>query len=344
MPRRKPRLTAARDTGWSRDYYRLESDGLKPGADVPLLLPEVMLGDIEGQAATTVSEILAGTLPDELSITRRYWLALFLAFQIVRGEDFRAYVRESTAETYREAYSDISDQAIAARLTKMTGSATPEEVAKHRRMFDSLASRETRLQPTGNMLIALAGQMAKSLAIVIATRPWRIYHASTQLITCDQPVAVVGGPGESRRQRAGIGLSAVLLFPLTPNFLLTIFNPYLRLDQAALYPLLLPTEVAEVNLEIASWSTSTIYEHPRMQFANTLTLPPHPVAATMDVFHSVEGDGRRLLRTSRLSRWAHVPNPPPWPVSRWYGGGWEFPPEMRMHLLGAEMDEIDEMF
>jgi hypothetical protein len=178
--------------------------------------------------------------------------------------------------------------------------------------------------PQKASIIGLSGEIATVIGEHLIGRRWALYRAPLPLVTSDEPVVVVGGPGMSRREQVGIVAAGVVMFPLAPDTLLAMFHPLLDFDMDALCPELTFTEVTECNREIAANSTRWIFEHPGTHYAESLTLPIRPPSSRIEVFANNENRSR-LLRSYRNARWAFVEDPPPWPVARWWRPGWTVP-------------------
>jgi len=311
---------AARQT----DYYRVEADEIDPDKLPPLLF-ELMLGEVEGNAVAAINALIAATDPYEIDPELGSYLAWFVAFQWVRGEAFRTAHREMISEVFREMHADITDEGIAMLVRDSGEEATPERLAEYRQAFADLRERRIRVTPQKASIIGLSAEIAATIGEQLIGRRWVLYRAPLPLITCDEPVVVIGGPGLLRRRQVGIARAGVVLFPLAPDTLLAMFHPLLDLDPAAVYPELTLSEVAECNLEIAANSTRWIFEHPDMHYAETLALPIRPPVSSVEVLHSSDEDTTRLLHSYRNSRWAFVTDPPPWPVTRWWRAGWSLP-------------------
>ncbi|MEW1734392.1 DUF4238 domain-containing protein [Nocardia beijingensis] len=137
---------------------------------------------------------------------------------------------------------------------------------------------------------------------------WWIVSSPSPLATCDEPVLHLGHHDWPRHTRLSFKSTALLLFPIGPYRLLiaapdrnhTLVPPYE----------LTPEETMAVNSETAANSLQFVYEQEDAGVAATLRVPP-PVAAP-------HASSANLLGATVLpTRWASLPTPPPWPLSRW---------------------------
>lgn len=88
--------TAARQT----DFYRLQHPDLDP-VEVPPLLFETMLSQIEGSAKTVIDELLEHFEPGQVDPEQLALFAWHLAMSITRGAVFRAEQQELLSDMYR---------------------------------------------------------------------------------------------------------------------------------------------------------------------------------------------------------------------------------------------------
>lgn len=315
------------------DYYRIESQ-----EHVPPLLFEVMLGQVEGDAVKAIDAIIEAESPYDVDPGLVVSLAVFVAFQWVRGEMFRRGQEASLTAMYRMAYGELTDDAIRAQLVRAGEVADAEAMVTGRQFIDDLREGRIVLSPHKSNSIAMSGEMAVQIGEWLITRRWHVYRGSG-LATSDEPVVTVGGPGLSRREESGIGLAGAVLFPLSPSALLVMFHPLLNLDPGALVPDLVPAEVAECNLEIAANSTRWVFEQPPSHAARTICVPVRwPEAATEQLVATNPDDPSELHRFFRRTRWVTTPSPPKWPVDRWWREGWSVPMS-EVHRWTVEMGE-----
>jgi hypothetical protein len=151
-------------------------------------------------------------------------------------------------------------------------------------------------------------------------REWVIFRTRPTLVTCDEPVITVGGPGWQRDERAGVGSAGVVMYPLSPSDLLELFHTWMRprgpasLDRG---------ETIEVNREVIGNASRWAFERPSRHVTELLTVPPAPTEAHVrEDLPVAEGETGEIFRTYSPSRWPHGVEAPPWPVSRWWDGWW----------------------
>jgi hypothetical protein len=299
---------AARET----DFYRMEHELLDP-EDMPPLLMEALLGRLEGSAKRSLDILMTKqpwTLDDEL----RGELEWHIAFQLTRGRSFRAENHRMLNELYRAQYKDVPDAEIIRRLREAGDVATPEAVAQQRAFLDDLQSGDLEFRRAIPQEVGMAAKAAASVVGHLAARHWVVFDTRPVLVTCDEPVVPVGGPGCARDERAGIATAGVILFPLSPQRLLAMFHRELEPRG----PLALDgIETAEVNLEILSSSFRWAFELPSRAVTRHWMFPAEqPVMTSEGPLADWEGAGD-LYRHYKRTRWAHLPQTP-WPVLRWW--------------------------
>lgn len=305
--------SAARET----DYYRLDHPDVDPN-EIPPLLIETVLSKLEETASVVVGELLRHGDPRQVDFSRLAEFAWHLALSITRGKSFRDESREMLADLYRMQFEKVTDEGIKARLRKYGLEPSLEAVAEHRQFLDDVIAGDiVPMQPEAQV-IAHAAKAAMPLGEHLLKRTWVVYKSPPILVTCDEPVVVIGGPGSPRSERSGVGVAGVVIFPLSPSALLVMFHPAMaprfqaKLDH---------TETAELNREIIAAATRWAFERPSRHITERLRVPPAPVKASLREGPLPQVDGARgeLYRTYRPSRWVEA-DTPPWPVERWWRG------------------------
>jgi hypothetical protein len=297
-----------------RDFYRVESPDIDPG-EIPPLLFETILGEIEGSASPIVSKLVRG---DEISPEEVAQFSWYLGFQATRGRSFREDSTFFASEAVKMQFSGMSDDAIRMRLTDSGTEPTDEAITSAREFVDGIQSGKYFASPQHAQQVGLSGQMAVIVGSTFMFRNWRVFKACAPLITCDEPLVAIGGPTCSRRRDPGYGTAGVVLFPLGPGHLLALFHPDLELDQLAMIPDLLPSEVSEINLDVAAASSRWVIERGDMHLTTHLNVPWGSPVAARDVLSGVGPHGGDIFHFFGNSRWHLSENPPPWPVARWW--------------------------
>ncbi len=144
----------------------------------------------------------------------------------------------------------------------------------------------------------------------LASRSWSLASSASALITCDEPVVLLGYPGWTRNRRLSFATTAILLFPLGPHRLLVAGAAGEHVKVRAPFELS-RAETDAVNLEIAANSLQYIYEQDTTDVGAQLSVPPLPEPADNP------GGQNIFASTSLPTRWASLDHPPPWPLSRW---------------------------
>ncbi|GAA2216016.1 hypothetical protein GCM10009850_114850 [Nonomuraea monospora] len=318
---------AARET----DFYRIEHPAID-SAQVPPLLFETMLGQLEGNAKFAIDELIKHHDVKSLDPDHVALFAWHLAFSITRGTAFRAEQQELLNDFYRLQYAKFTDEDIKAQLRKHGVEPTSEIVGVHREYLDDLRDGRLRVEKTNAALIASSGEMAAVLGEYLLQRNWVVYDTPPILVTCDEPAITVGGPGAPRSERAGVESAGVIMYPLNPAHLLVLFHPEMRPLGP---PFLDRVETAEVNREIIASASRWAFEKPSRHIAQSMRVPPVPEAAFMreGPLPQIEGAESELYRSFKPTRWRDETIAPAWPVARWWRG-WRAQRFPRLEDLG----------
>jgi hypothetical protein len=312
-----------------RDFYRIESPEID-AAEMPPLLFETILGEIEGSASPIVNKLVSA---EEISPEEVAQFSWYLGFQATRGRSFREDIGFFASEAVKIQFSGITDDAIRKRLEESGTEPTDEAIASAREFIDGIQSGQYFASPQHAQQVGLSGQLAVIVGSTFMFRNWRVFEACAPLITCDEPVVAIGGPTCSRRRDPGYGTAGVVIFPLGPAHLLAMFHPDLELDHLGTIPDLLPSEVAEINLDVAAASSRWVIERGDRRLTTHLTLPWGNSAAARDVLNGVGPRGGELHHFFGNDRWHLSGNPPPWPVARWWANQ-----TARSYMLPIEPD------
>lgn len=300
-----PPRKAARET----DYYLLESPDVDP-EEVPPLLMEVMFGEVEGLAKAAIDQMLE-TGSAHLGPEQAAEFAWFLGFQATRGHAYRRTQAHLMNELFRLKYGKVTDEGLRQLLSKRGQPGDDADVAAARRFIDELNAGTMRVTQQQTAMAAQSAKSAYDVGQQFLNRHWQIFTAPPILITCDEPVVLIGGPGHRRGERGGFASVGVVVFPLAPNAVLAMFRDDLRPAEPWE---LAHAEVAELNREILAASARWAFERPARHFTQKVMVPPAPDPAAFEEF---ESDGRQILRAYTPTRWAG-PDAPDWPVRRWW--------------------------
>jgi Protein of unknown function (DUF4238) len=313
---------AARET----DFYRLEAAELDPD-ELPPLLFETLLATVEGWGNSAIDHLLS--LPQYPDPQAAANLASFLGFQFTRGVSHRESILHMANEGFKLRYRGVSDDWIRHELRRRTGTEpTNELVASSRQLLDEIQDGTVHVGPQVAALVGLAGESAITVGGHFLNRAWVVCRTGSRLVTCDEPVVLIGGPRSRRSERAGIATAGVIVFPLDPAHLLAMFRAdiafRLGLDgwrNGQLYSDDLDyVEVAELCREVVGNANRWAFEQPSKQRALGFPIPPAPEPTSLEEAGAIDDEGteKRLIRVYRATRWRNAPVSPPWPVERWW--------------------------
>lgn len=318
------------------DFYRLEDDELDPDS-VPPLLFETILGRVESEAALVVRKLAeqqphGDWVQSNLSPEHVIAMSNFVAFQALRGPWFREVQEGQLSNAYQLLYAHLTEEPnLRTELAERLGRAPSEtEVEEHLGLMRGLASGEVTIAPADAAATGFIGEMAQEIVPHLLQRNWRVFTCTKPLVTCDEPVVVLGGPGTRRGEVAGYWNAAVVIMPLTPNILLGMFRPDIEFTRAGAGQHLAHTEVSELNQELVANSSHHVFEQPNRHVGEALSVPKRPrVCKVEEGYTKLDEPGAEVVRFYRRNRWANCAPKPPWPVSRWWqlviGAPWAGP-------------------
>jgi hypothetical protein len=283
----------------------LKSPNIDP-EHVPPLLAEMALGEIEsefGKAARVLNGAAPGLLtniPPETALAA----AQFMGVQFTRGSVHREVQKEMANLSLRLQWRDATDEQLQEHLRRSGEDYSDSAVAEGREIIDELLAGDVYVAPQAASSIGLALDLGMRAGLELLNRRLVIVDCPPILITSDEPVVTVGGPGFERAERAGIANARLVLFPLTPSRLLVLCRG--DIDTRRIGTQLNHFEVAEVNREILYNTTRWAFERPRRHVTHTMQVPPEPDtrAAQEGPLSPVDGtENGQLFRFCRLTRW-----------------------------------------
>ncbi len=301
---------AARET----DYYRIASQDIDEN-EIPPNLIEHLLGKVEGEAAKVITRLRVEPAPN-LSQNERFALAVFIGVQFTRGRRERELRAAMANETFKLRYGGLTDAGIAEALSRGGREASDTAIAESREFIDGLVSGEIVVAPKQAASIGLALRTGIEIGAEVSAREWVVASAPPVVITCDEPVVCIDGPGSPRGEHAGL-TAALVAFPLAPDRILLITSEGVRVENHLSH-----ADVADLNLEILASSHSLAFELPGRSFTTKTKVPPLPAPVAMErrveqrMKFDDDGEGE-VIRFYRPHRFAAEPWRP-WPVPRWW--------------------------
>lgn len=138
---------------------------------------------------------------------------------------------------------------------------------------------------------------------------------ANDVITTDEPVLALGGPGTHRAAHGQLEKSPVLTYPLAPDAILVMTKT--KLGRIVGPPVLLEREVDELNYELLLNTYRWAFECPGNSYLLQKPIPPRPDVIVHD------------NTTLRPSRHIHSREELAWPFERLWtalaDGGWTRP-------------------
>lgn len=299
---------AARETHFYRlDSPDIDADELPPG------LAELLIGKLEGDAATIIHRLRTEDDP-KLDGDDLLSLSVFLGVQFTRGRRERESLEAMATEHHKILYGHLTDEDIVEILTRRGQAANTEDIKSSREFIDGLNAGEIFVAPQRPASVAMSLEAGYQVGLHLTTRDWVLAAAPPLLITCDEPIVCVGGPGSSRSERAGAASAPLIMCPISPHRMLFIAEPGMRVPEELTH-----NDVAEINLEVLASAHTLAFELPNRRYATSVRIPQLPPAVSLerDVQALVDGvkEPGEIVRLFRLHRFAAEPWRP-WPLAR----------------------------
>lgn len=215
-------------------------------------------------------------------------------------------------------YSDVTtDDDIRIHLKANGRAGTQKEIDELRQRIDELLNGTLVVRPQDAMTIGQSGALAEKVAEHLLAREWIVYQTPAVLVTCDEPVVVIGGPGLPRTERAGIATAGVIAFPLAPHAVLVMFHHDIAPQRVP--GELNHLETLELNHEILASAARWAFERPSRKISTRLQVPPAPEPTAQEgPFEMVDNEEAQLFRSFRPNRWSNAEHIPDWPVAKWW--------------------------
>ncbi|MGO4230962.1 DUF4238 domain-containing protein [Arthrobacter sp. YAF34] len=304
-------LNAARIT----DYYRVESPELD-AHEFPPALVETLLGTIEGKAVPALDALIQKGA-DGLTDMERLHIAQFMGFQYVRGQRSRNLVKTAAESYVRLLHEDLSPDGVRDLLARNGQEPSQEDLDAFATYQTMLREGKITVSPQPAALVGMPLGLAENVGQMLYEKTWALFRTRPILMTSDEPVISIGGPGRDRQIEAGLGTAPVVIFPVAPDALLVMFTE--APEPRKLQELTL-IELAELNREIAASASRWVIDQKGRKAAQAFDIPPSP-NSSLDLREypgtNVEAQGD-IIRTTRPNRWAQTTTPPDWPVLRWF--------------------------
>jgi len=241
---------------------------------------ETILSRVEGAAVAVIDEILE--LRNHVDLQSRGVLSSFMAFQRARGHRQRLMICATAHFTTKLMTQGWSEEQIRARLAVIQPEVTDADVASTQKLLDELQRDEVQIMPQDVQAISTAFSAAELTGGMLFTRPWVIAATPRSLITTDEPVHPIPGPGYPRNETGGLGYAGNA-FPLSPDRLLLAVRPDLadllglsrdleRLETIDLdYP-----ETFGVCKDLLMGATRWAFERSDRKVASNMSVPAKP--------------------------------------------------------------------
>jgi hypothetical protein len=203
---------------------------------------------------------------------------------------------------------------------------TDESVDEARRAVEDLRAGRLVMEPQHASLVGLSFEHVEVVMPLLLGRAWVVCKTPRMMITTDEPVLPVEGPGGLRGQVGGMGSAGAVVFPLSPTETLAMLRQdvalRLGMNQPAVERIwpdrLDELETAQLVKELVAHAHRWTFEVPDRRRVSTLKMPPAVPATDVERGLELDGEPGELIRFFKPNRWSQADRLPPWPVERWW--------------------------
>jgi hypothetical protein len=202
-----------------KDFYSLETD---QGRDP--IVEKFLATDIEGPAAEQIRRLVEGGRSLAAPGVRGP-ISMFLAMQKVRGRASREMLVEHSKATARVMMS-MATPAMVLRVARERGDHEMTEAeAADTAEYARSGEYEIEIQHEANLHMGTLLEPVPDLAKMLYARTWRLLtFADPVLVTCDEPVALIGEDARSPGDAGGLKRAQSIVFTLDPRHALVLIR------------------------------------------------------------------------------------------------------------------------
>lgn len=209
-------VTSPQKAATQTDFYAIEDKYGNKSISV-----EAYLSNVEGNAATVIRDILlAGGFPP--SESDKAALAQFMAFQIARGQNQRAALRQLYEHIHAMAKRGPSVEVVRDYLRSNLGRVpTDDEIEAQQSRNGAHIPDLPSSRQIANQHLSTMFEVAENTAHYIASRCWQLFTFQTpSLLTGDAPVVCT----DPFAPVAGVANADTIFFPLDPTHALALWR------------------------------------------------------------------------------------------------------------------------
>ena len=298
---------------YAENFYEIEAPDIDPDGH-PSMWFETHMSRIEDKAARWFAAL--DGLPDgRIKNTNLLSnLAVYIGLQsqrTVRSRDNEEWIDRAIEHYGAEALFDIPGvlPVLAANYRIRYTPATHQEVAQQI-IGTKLVSAERKPKTIESAIGLWRNKIVPHLE---HERSWWLSSTPTPLITCDEPVVLIGTKRQPRNRPVPFTTAPLILFPIGPQRLLVLA---LRDRTVGRPHALTAAETTYVNREIAFNSNALLFDTPGSTVAEGVAVPPYPPART-GFPDTLANYAEFIDALSPLTRWTGASHWPQWPLPRW---------------------------
>jgi hypothetical protein len=248
-----------------KDFYSLETD---QGRDP--IVEKFLATDIEGPAAESIRRLVEGGRSLAAPAVRgpTSW---FLAMQHVRGRASREMLVEHHKAMARVTAS-LTTPEMVLRGARERGEDMTEEEAADTAEYARSDDYEIEIERAANLHLGTILTSVPDIAKLLYARTWRLLtFTDPVLVTCDEPVALIGEDPQSPGDAGGFKRARSIVFTLDPRRALVLIRPDVEpLDARSDAG---PAQAAIINRNVAFGAHRFIVRHPGTDPLRGVALP-----------------------------------------------------------------------
>jgi hypothetical protein len=246
-----------------KDFYTVETED---GPDTRV--EKVLATDIEDPAAISIRRLVDQERPIVAPGIRRP-IALFLALQRVRGRASREMLVQF-AEKVARRIVEIAPASSYIEVAREHGEEMTQEEADE--LVAAAQDYHPKLRYPAALHVSSLIKGAPQMAKLIDARVWRLYEFDAPLlVTCDEPVALIGKNPRVPGEALGYKNAREIVFPIDPWHALVLLHPDTDVPEGR-FPAGLE-QAAIINLHVAFSAHRFIVRHPGTDPLRGVVLP-----------------------------------------------------------------------
>lgn len=298
---------------YADNFYEIQAPDVDPD-EHPSMWFETHMSRIEDKAARwfrALDEIPDGRIKNSNLLSN---LAVYIGLQsqrTVRSRNNEDWIDRAIDHYGAETLFDVPGvlPILAANYKIPYTTATHGEVAR-RIIGTDLISAERKPKTIQSAISVWRNKIVPHLE---HDRSWWLVSTTSTLITCDEPVVLIGTKRQPRHRPIPFMAAPLVLFPVGPQRLLVLALHDRKVGRPHS---LTAAETDYVNREIAFNSNTLLFDTTDSDVAEAIAIRPYPRTRT-GFPDTLANYAQFVDALSPMTRWTGASHWPQWPLSRW---------------------------